>query len=234
MARKAVLTQLLEREHVEEKKFYNGLTAEERQQQGKVDAWSAKDTIAHVAYWKRFRVEGIQEILQGGSMETFDNFDHENARIFEEFDGRPWNEIMAYAEGATAMLQSQLARMDEEELELEAPDCRPLWRIIIGNGYNHPLIHIAQYYQEKGDMSRAAELTDMLGEPLLPLDASPGWRGTVHYNAACAHALRGEKEQALAELAEALQLNDQLVEWSKEDPDLKSLHAEPAYQALYE
>jgi hypothetical protein len=117
---------------------------------------------------------------------------------------------------------------------LEWYDGRPLWRVIIGNGYNHPLIHIAQYYQNVGDMTRAAEITSMLGEPLLVLDDSPGWLGTVHYNAACAHALRGAKEEALEELAKALRLNEQLVEWSKEDPDLDSLRSEPAYQALYE
>ena len=41
-------------------------------------------------------------------------------------------------------------------------------------------------------------------------------------------------DQALALLPEALRLQPDLVEWSKEDTDLSSLHDLPAYQALYE
>jgi hypothetical protein len=35
-------------------------------------------------------------------------------------------------------------------------------------------------------------------------------------------------------LPEALRIQPDVVEWSKEDPDLVSLHSLPAYQALYE
>ena len=36
-----------------------------------------------------------------------------------------------------------------------------------------------------------------------------------------------------AELAEALRLNPDLIEWSKQDSDLDSIRDDPAYQALY-
>ena len=44
----------------------------------------------------------------------------------------------------------------------------------------------------------------------------------------------GMKEEALSELTQALALTPQLVDWSKQDPDLNSLHDEPAFNALYE
>ena len=47
------------------------------------------------------------------------------------------------------------------------------------------------------------------------------------------YALSGNKESALAGLAEALHLNPELTLWSQQDPDFDSLHDEPAYQALY-
>jgi len=51
---------------------------------------------------------------------------------------------------------------------------------------------------------------------------------------ACFYAANGQLEQALVILPEALRLQPDLVEWSKEDADLISLHNLPAYQALYE
>ena len=63
--------------------------------------------------------------------------------------------------------------------------------------------------------------------------ARPAWRGTTLYNLACANALAGRREKALALLREGLQLNPGLVAWSKSDPDLVSLHGESEYQAIY-
>ena len=83
-------------------------------------------------------------------------------------------------------------------------------------------------------MRRAAEITAMLGEPLAALDHSPGWMGTVHYNLACSYALLGQKDDAIAELRQALALTPQLIEWAREDPDLDSLRDEAAYKALDE
>ena len=57
--------------------------------------------------------------------------------------------------------------------------------------------------------------------------------GIADYDRACFYAKTGQKGQALALLPGALNMPPRLVDWSKEDPDLISLHAEPACQALY-
>jgi hypothetical protein len=51
---------------------------------------------------------------------------------------------------------------------------------------------------------------------------------------ACFYATTGQSDQALALLPKALRLQPDLVEWSREDSDLTSLHNLLAYQALYE
>jgi hypothetical protein len=51
---------------------------------------------------------------------------------------------------------------------------------------------------------------------------------------ACHYALTGQAENAITNLREALALNEGMIEWSRQDPDLKSLHELEAYQALYE
>jgi hypothetical protein len=79
-------------------------------------------------------------------------------------------------------------------------------------------------------MRMQEELTELLGQygdQLVP-------RGEALYNLACFYAVNGQADQALALLPEALRLQPDVVEWSKEDPDLVSLHGLPAYQALYE
>ena len=71
-------------------------------------------------------------------------------------------------------------------------------------------------------------------ELLSGLDDSPQWRGTAIYNLACFLALGGIKETAIAKLGEALRLNPDLTEWSKEDADFASIREEPGYKALYQ
>lgn len=233
MGRQQTLIDLLQQAHDEEIRFYESLTAEDKARQGKADDWSAKDLLAHCAYWKQFRVPDIQEVLKGGTVRQFDDFDHENASVFEEFKDKSWDEVLAFSDHAAAVLTAQLQSMSDSDLELAWHDERPMWRAIVGNAFSHPLVHISQHYQQKGDMQRAAAVTSLMAQPLAALDDSPDWQGVVHYNTACAYALIGKKEEAIAELALALPLTPFLVEWSQEDPDLQSLHDDPAYQALY-
>jgi tetratricopeptide (TPR) repeat protein len=233
VARKELLVDLLTQGHFEEKSFYDGLSEAERNQSGKVDDWSPKDVLAHCSYWKQVRVADIQRVMEGGTVTRIDDFDHENARIFEQFSDQSWQEVMAYAEEATGALAGQLEKMSEAELELEWQDERPIWQVVVGNGYSHPLSHISEHYQQKGDIQRAAELTGMLGKPLVALDDGPTWIGTAHYNAACSYSLLGNRDKAIKELGEALALRPNLIEWSKQDPDLEAIREEAGYKALY-
>ena len=52
------------------------------------------------------------------------------------------------------------------------------------------------------------------------------------YNLACCEALAGRKEDAIAHLAQAMELRPQLRDLAKEDTDLDSLRGEPAFQEL--
>lgn len=234
MARKQILLDLMQQGHYEENAFCDGLTQEERERKGKVDDWAPKDVIAHISYWKLLRGTDFQRVLEGGSAARIDDFDHENAKIFERFSDQSWNEIMAYAEEATASFISAIEKLSEADLELAYRDDQPIWRVAYTNGYSHSLIHIGTHYQNNGDLQRAAEITGMLGQPTLALDDSPEWRGLVFYNTACSYSLLGNKKEAIDKLREALAARPNLVEWSKQDPDLEPLHDEPAYQALYE
>jgi tetratricopeptide (TPR) repeat protein len=128
----------------------------------------------------------------------------------------------------------QIEERSESELEAIHYEERKIWRTIAGNGYTHPIIHLGQIYVNQGDTAYATELQESAARELGELDQSPSWQGTVAYNLACHHALVGEKKKAIEGLKKALDLNPELTEWSKEDPDLVSIREEPDCLALYE
>jgi len=234
MARKLILLDLLKQEYEVEKDFIASLTDEDKARTGSVDYWSDKDVIAHIAVWKNRRVSDVQAVVKGGEPTNIQDFDHENELIFNEYRDQSWDEVIVYAEQAHQALYGQLQKLSEDELNLPWSESRPVWRVIVGNGYIHPILHIVGHCQAKGDLQRAGEFTALLGEPMAELDDSAAWRGTNHYNLACSYSLLGKKEEAITELGEALALTPNLVEWSKQDPDLDSIRGEAAYQALYE
>lgn len=57
-------------------------------------------------------------------------------------------------------------------------------------------------------------------------------RENVAYSAACATALLGRKSEAMAWLEKSVELGFRDAAWMKQDSDLSSLHAEPAFSAL--
>jgi tetratricopeptide (TPR) repeat protein len=132
-------------------------------------------------------------------------------------------------EQTQAMLDSDL--VDAERFPWQ--EGRPLWRSIVGSGYSHPVQHLAQLYIERGKRDVATQIQETAAELLASLDNSPNWRGVTIYNLACHYALSGQREKAITKLGEALQLNPDLTEWSKQDPDFASIREEPTYRSLY-
>jgi quercetin dioxygenase-like cupin family protein len=82
----------------------------------------------------------------------------------------------------------------------------------------------AALYAKRGDAERARTA---LAEALLEHGDHP----SVLYNAACAEALLGEKEAALAHLRAALAGEPQARDWAAGDSDLDSLRDDPAFPA---
>jgi hypothetical protein len=111
---------------------------------------------------------------------------------------------------------------------------RPLWSVIAGNIYMHPLAHFSDIYIKRGDHSKANKLQEQSFQLLSDLDDSDYWQGLLIYNQACIHALGGLKEIAIDGLKRALELRPDLTDWSKEDPDFESIREEPKYKNIYE
>jgi tetratricopeptide (TPR) repeat protein len=183
--------------------------------------------------------EDLAAAARGETPVRDEGFEAVNTRIFEENRDRSWSEILDEAVEACRRLVEQVEKTSEAALRgtetLPWQGDRPLWRVIVGNAYIHPLaMHLGPMLIERGEKEYATELQEKTAKLLSELDDSQSWQGLVRYNLACHYALAGETETAIERLREALELNPaELTEWSKEDSDLASIREEPGYISLY-
>jgi tetratricopeptide (TPR) repeat protein len=130
----------------------------------------------------------------------------------------------------------QVQELTEKELNVpvEALNDRPLWRVIAASNFLHTIIHIAQSLIDRGERERAMRINDQSIGLGMKIDDSPGWQGLFLYNTGCYLALIGEKQRALESLEKGLRLNPQLVDYSKQDTDLVSLHNDASFLDMLE
>lgn len=233
--RKTLVLGLLDRAYADLQTFIATLPEADRAAVGTREHWAIKDAISHNTMWQQRALERINAIVRGEEPPNTDDYLALNDAHFELYRERSWADTIAEAEKTYRALVSLTQLLSEEDLidpvRFAQANGRPLLRHIVGNGFEHPEMHLAQLYVERGEIERATQLQE---EATTRLEELPEERGTARYNLACYYALAGQKAKALAELKTALTANPGLVEWSKQDTDLNSLRDDPAYQALYQ
>lgn len=231
------LVDLLHKGYQAEKEFIAALSEEDRNADGTFERWTAKDSIAHNAYWRKRHADDVLEVLAGKSPSHVDD-DQVNAGVYSQYKVQSWEQIDELVKLSLERMAAALEGMSEEDLERDDfypwEQRGPIWREIVGNMYTHPIIHISEWHIKRDNPARAAELYQEMTAQLVNLDDSPAWQGTIRYNNACSFSLLGDKETAINELREALKLNPGLTEWSQQDPDFEPIRSEPGYKALYE
>jgi hypothetical protein len=236
METKDILLRLLERTFEEEQTLVAKLSKEQRLASGSLEQWSAKDLIAHIAYWKQRRAQSIaasadEPLLSEGQENKI------NAQVFEENRNLMWEKVLANSKQAYDLLVQAVKSVPNDALgntHLAWQDGRPLWRIIAVYGCTHPISHLAEHFHERGDSQSATRIWEEFEGWLVQLDDSSSWRGLVQYNLACQYALSGQPDVAICRLRESLQLNPDLTEWSRQDPDFAALRDHPRFRSLYQ
>lgn len=223
---RGLLRQLLDDAYAHELAFVEDLGPEERGATGTYESWSARDLLAHNADWKQWAADRLAAMRSSGTVQDYD-LEAENRRIFAAHADEGWDDVMALMAGAQAALVGQLDQLIEDELAGVGP-------LFTGNGYGHPLGHLADAYRARGDVEQEAALVAVLGAQMEALDPGDVWRGILAYNRVCSAALQGRVEEALEWLRKALYLNPSLVVWSREDPDLALLRDLDDYAAIYD
>lgn len=118
------------------------------------------------------------------------------------------------------LLEEKVEPLRDEILDPEAP----YWSVFI---YRSTWFSIAYHYQQFDDYENAARWFRDLTENLRGSDSR--W---AHYNLACLNALQGRPEEAVAELAGAIEDGFADLAWMDEDGDLASLRGRADFQAL--
>jgi len=233
---KPKLVALLKRGIEEQRAFIAGLSDVQRAEVGTSHKWSAKDNLAHIAFWQKLHVQEFQMLKRGETLPKLPDDNEQNELIFQAHHDQTWPDVIAATESASADLLALLEGYIEADLttsnQLPPPRISPARRYFLENGYSHPIFHYADYYLEHGEIARATALQQELAKGTASLGDDDSC-GIADYNLACFYAKTGQKDLALGLLPGALKLAPRLLEWSKEDSDLLSLHGETAYQALY-
>lgn len=231
------ITKLFDRAYRIELDFANALSEDQRSEIGSKDHWSAKDVLAHCAYWKTHHARNIHLVSDGETPTQAEDFNQVNEEIFEMHRSYSWDEVLALMErGYSSMVDvlelDVLADLYKTDV-LPWQEGRPIWRVIVGNGYTHSVFHIASLYTEFGEIQTARDINEEMVESLSDLDDDPEWIGILRYNLACHYSLCGEEELAVKTLRESLMLNPSLLEWSKEDPDFEPVRNTQSYKKIY-
>lgn len=217
-----------------------------REAEGTPEAWSAKDTVVHIAAWKQRHAEKLAMAVRGEKLPRWtddDLINALNAGTYGEFQHRPWSEVSAFAERAHNQLVAQVESMSEAELadgnRYPTSGGESLWGETLGNGTWHPFTHMAALARARGDQAwiRRLQETEMLAHErelatMEQASASSHERATAMYNLACYNALADRPARAMELLRGALALAPDLTLHAKHDSDFASLRDDPRFTAL--
>jgi tetratricopeptide (TPR) repeat protein len=232
--RKTRLIQLLDLSRLFQQQLIADLDPVGRNADGTWEDWSVEDELAHVIAWQMNSLARIAALLHAEPVPDFSDYEAVNQAIYRTNHERSLTEVAAEGDRAHADFVALIQSLSEEDLTRLAPfsgqEPRSLAAQIMGNGFEHPMVHYADYYRRRGRLAKATQLYEAGAAAVADW---PEWYGSTRYNLACFYALSGQTGKAIAELRAALQLRPDLLEWSKQDTDLASLRDDPVYHALY-
>jgi tetratricopeptide (TPR) repeat protein len=213
------------------------LSAEDKAQPSSLEPWAPKDLIGHLTGWRTRYAELLSTVGRGETPARFENYEETNLAIFHHYESQAFKEIQKEYQAANKTLLKSFDALDEAMLTnpdlVEWMSGRTLWNYIAFTEYWHPMDHQLKWLVERGQDEEADAVQARILEEMTSLDDSDSWKGTNLYNEACYEALFGDHDLAVEHLDKALNLNPELMEWSKQDSDLDSLREMKTFKAIY-
>jgi hypothetical protein len=234
---KAKVEELAHKGFDEVQAYIDALTDEQKAIVGTSDDWSPKDILAHMTAWKEQVVINVQAGKRGESEPVKVDYQVLNGEFFEKHYARSWEEILEYRRETQKDLLKELEAMSDDDFKrtegVPMQGGRPLWQMVVGIVFTHPMGHLRDPVLARGDYARAVEMQKEICRLLSELDDDDAWMGAQQYNLACTYSLVGQKDNAIRTLREALKMTPDLVEWSKKDPDFEPIRDHPDFKAIY-
>ncbi len=206
------------------------LSDTERTEKGTPSHWSAKETVAHITAWKRQAALRLAAAIRGEKRSDIDNVDGFNAQVFEEQQSRTWSDVESDMKCVYAELATYLQSSTETDLldtrRFVWRDNEPLWKLVMCDGYEHPIQHLSGFYLKRENVARATEIQIAAVETMAQFFKDTDYYSYALYNLGCLYAKTNRADEALPVLHEALRLNSDLVAELQQYPELDSLRTE--------
>ena len=226
--------ELLESMRTELDDLEQSLTPEEKSRRGSLQGWSAKDMLAHLAFWNQHFNRQLERGFAGQPIpKSGDYLDQVNNGVLYEHLEQPFDEALADEGAAYSNFRQIIAGISPEDMQDPQKyaflESRSLLERALGTYGYHTAAHISDYYVKHGQVERARALQESITQSLLGF---PGWEANAVYNLGCFYALNGFKQEAIAKVKEAFEIKPDLVEWAKQDSDLDALRDMAEYKEL--
>ena len=197
--------------------------------------WTAKDHLAHLASWREFAAEEILAVRTGAEPRPVsDDFDIENAKIFDRTHDQPFGAILFAGGQSWHELAAALDGCTEGDLDktgVRRPAQR-LWQVVQLNTTTHLAGHLGFWYSDHGDAAAAEEAATWGYELANATFSGDRARGAAAYNLGCFYALRGQAKESVRYLLKGMQLRPDLYELAKHDTDLDAIRSSPEFLAM--
>lgn len=223
----------------QELKLVGELNDDERKASGQLSTRAAKDVLSNILRGKAFQTQRLAAAKRGEvppSRQGMGEVHQRNRQTFLSSQTNTFEETEKASEQIFNAFIAQVESMSEEELN--DPHHYP-WQEgerlrggVLHDGLFSPCEQLTLLSLSQQQRPFAFQLQEALVEEVRKSGLPAEGVGVTIYNLACFYAKNDQPEQALLLLPEALKLRPTLLEWSKCDSDLASLHAHPAFQAL--
>ena len=197
-------------------------------------AWSAKDHLAHLAWWRSRNARLMDGVRTGGKLPPAVEDDPQNDVIYRENRERTAAQVKGDARRSWDELEAAVEACSEDDLNKPHPyaPSQKLWQTVPANGHGHLGQHLMFWYLETGDESRAEAAqvwqhdTDVLAFP------ETADRANADYNLACFYGRIGRADKALPLLRASFASRPELAAHARKDPDLDRIRDDPAVRRL--
>jgi len=224
------LLALMEHARAEERRLVEGLTEAQREVVGVRGRWSAKDVVAHLAAWRRQAARTLEAASLQMRLPHVDDVDGFNAKVHEEHRSLEWAAVLTEADEAYARLSERVKEATEVELtdaaQYEWRNGLPLWRLVMCDGYEHPLQHLTRFYLQSGDGASAIRAQVRGVQAVSRHFGESEYLSYALYDLACLHLKAGDREDAVYAVRAALRANPALASELSTDPELAPIRSE--------
>lgn len=214
-----------------ERKLEQEFVDQARQSEKAPKGWPAALIMFHLGMWRE-RLHSALLDVEAGREHTPppENIDEINDEEMGHAIGTPLTDAAARSDHLLGAVIDAYERIGERPFKWYV--AQNTTEAVLRNSITHPSTHLYRYKRENGDDAGAAKVFEDVYSQLRALPAPPIVMDVAQYNYACARAIQGKVDDAIAELQQLLSRREDMRKAASSDNDLEPLRADPRFQEL--